>query len=160
MQRRAKKLHCGLVETYGGLLTEIDQKLQQGVDVPKCLARALVECRENEDLDDLGAAMLVSAFMIGGVETVCIYLHRPISAPFLIHNFGIDRRHNAMVLRNHPSIPEIQEKAQAELDRVVGRERLPNNDDEQRSRTFQEPVMAEHPPCNQRGLRLRRPVHP
>lgn len=110
MQRRAKKLHYGLVETYGGLLTEIDQKLQRGVDVPKCLARDLVECREKEDLDDLDAAMLVSAFMIGGVETICIYLYRPISAPFLIHNFGIDRRHNAMVLRNHPSIPRDPEK--------------------------------------------------
>lgn len=75
MQRRAKKLHCGLVETYGGLLTEIEQKLQQGVDVPKCLARALVECREKEDLDDLDAAMLVSAFMIGGVETVHTYIY-------------------------------------------------------------------------------------
>lgn len=29
-----------------------------------------------------------------------------------------------------PAYPEIQKKAQAELDSVVGRDRLPNNDDE------------------------------
>ncbi|OJJ06278.1 hypothetical protein ASPVEDRAFT_55955 [Aspergillus versicolor CBS 583.65] len=110
MQRRAKRLHCGLVETYGGLLTEIDQKLQQGVDVPRCLARSLVECREKEDLDDLDAAMLVSAFMIGGVET---------TAAIMQWFFAII-----------PAYPEIQKKAQAELDRVVGRGRLPTNDDE------------------------------
>ncbi|OJJ56443.1 hypothetical protein ASPSYDRAFT_80312 [Aspergillus sydowii CBS 593.65] len=99
MQRRAKKLHYGLVETYGGLLTEIDQKLQRGVDVPKCLARDLVECREKEDLDDLDAAMLVSAFMIGGTAAIMQWFFAII-----------------------PAYPEIQKKTQAELDRVVGRE--------------------------------------
>lgn len=70
MYRRGKKLHHELVKTYGGLLHEIDQKMQQGAEVPDCLAKTILELREKEDLDNLDRVMLASAFMIGGVETV------------------------------------------------------------------------------------------
>ncbi|PWY94256.1 cytochrome P450 [Aspergillus sclerotioniger CBS 115572] len=110
LYRRGKKLHHELVETYGGLLHEIDQKMQQGEEVPDCLAKTIVEVREKEGLDNLDMAMLASAFMIGGVETT----------------FAILQWFCALI----PAYPEIQIKAQAELERVVGRERLPTIEDQ------------------------------
>ena len=35
-----------------------------------CLAKSMVQMRKAENLDDLDMAILASAFMIGGVETV------------------------------------------------------------------------------------------
>ena len=70
MQRRGKKLHQGLVETYGGLINDIKQRLDRGVAVEDCLAKSMLQDASEEDLDDLDMSILASAFMIGGVETV------------------------------------------------------------------------------------------
>ena len=70
LYKRAKKLHEGLVETYGGFIKETERKMKEGKKVPDCLAKTMVEIRLKEDLDDLDMAILASAFMIGGVETV------------------------------------------------------------------------------------------
>lgn len=70
MHRRGKKLHKGLVETYGGLIKSVEQKMKEGKEVPDCLAKTMAEVRQKENLDDLDMAILASAFMIGGVETV------------------------------------------------------------------------------------------
>ncbi|PYI04566.1 cytochrome P450 [Aspergillus sclerotiicarbonarius CBS 121057] len=110
LYRRGKKLHRQLVETYGGLLHEIEQKMQHGVEVPDCLAKTIIEVREKESLDNLDMAMLASAFMIGGVETTA----------------AIMQWFCALI----PAYSEIQIKAQAELDRVVGRDRLPTIEDQ------------------------------
>ena len=74
MQRRGAKLHNGLVETYGGLIDEIAKKLELGIPVEDCLAKTMVQMRKDEGLDDLDMAILASAFMIGGVETVSTVL--------------------------------------------------------------------------------------
>ncbi|KAE8316489.1 cytochrome P450 [Aspergillus transmontanensis] len=79
--------------------------------VVDCLAKTMIEVRDKEDLDDLDMAILASAFMIGGVETTA----------------AIMRWFSALI----PAYPEIQQKAQEELDRVVGRDRLPGIEDEQ-----------------------------
>ena len=70
MKTRAQQLHKDLVDTYGCLINDIAKKLAWGVPVEDCLAKAMVESREEEDLDHLDMAILASAFMIGGVETV------------------------------------------------------------------------------------------
>lgn len=70
MQKRGRKLHQGLVETYGGLIKTIEQNLKDGVVVEDCLAKTMLQSRETEGLDDLDMYILASAFMIGGVETV------------------------------------------------------------------------------------------
>lgn len=70
IQKRGKKLHEGLVETYGGLVKDIEQNLKNGVAVDNCLAKTMLQSRETEGLDDLDIFILASAFMIGGVETV------------------------------------------------------------------------------------------
>jgi hypothetical protein len=70
MKTRGKKLHAGLVDTYGGMIFEIDERLKRGEHVPDCLVKTLLELREEEELDHLDMSILCSAFMIGGVETV------------------------------------------------------------------------------------------
>lgn len=70
MQIRGRKLHQSLVETYGGLIKTIEQNLKDGVEVEDCLAKTMIQNRETEGLDDLDMYILVSAFMIAGVETV------------------------------------------------------------------------------------------
>jgi len=70
MKRRAKKLHADLVDTYGGMILEIDERLKCGEDVPDCLAKTLLKIREEEELNHLDMSMLSCAFMVGGVETV------------------------------------------------------------------------------------------
>lgn len=70
MLSRGKRLHQGLVDTYGGIIEETKQKLQRGISVDACLAKSLIEMRVEESLDDLDMAIMASAFLIGGVETV------------------------------------------------------------------------------------------
>lgn len=79
MINRSQKLHQGLVETYGGLIKDMDARMKKGEQVPDCLVKTLLEAREEEDLDHLDMAILCSAFMIGGVETVRLLSHAPIS---------------------------------------------------------------------------------
>lgn len=70
MQRRGKRLHKGLVETYGGFVEETRRKMEAGEKVEPCLAKTLNEIKDEEQLDHLDMAIMASAFLIGGVETV------------------------------------------------------------------------------------------
>ncbi|KAI1499934.1 cytochrome P450 [Biscogniauxia marginata] len=110
MRSRGRKLHQDLVDTYGGMINEIGRQTDIGHHVPDCLAKSMLSVRHEEKLDDLDMAILASAFMIGGVETTA----------------SIMQWFSALI----PSYPEIQKRAHEELDRVVGRSRLPNVDDE------------------------------
>ncbi|KAF8878782.1 cytochrome P450 [Infundibulicybe gibba] len=110
MSTRGKQLHADLVETYGGMINEIDTCMKRGDNVPDCLVKTMLLTREEEELDHLDMAILCSAFMIGGVETTA----------------SIMQWFSALI----PAYPEIQAKAHAELDRVVGRGRLPTVEDE------------------------------
>ena len=73
MQKRGRNIHQGLVETYGGLIKDIERNLKEGAVVEDCLAKTMLQSRETEGLDDLDMYILASAFMIGGVETVGSY---------------------------------------------------------------------------------------
>lgn len=70
MRTRGRNLHRDLVDTYGGLIKDIEQRMQNGATVPDCLAKTMLDAREEEDLDHIDMSILASAFMIGGVETV------------------------------------------------------------------------------------------
>lgn len=70
MHSRAQKLHNDIVEGYGGLLKDVEKRMRNGEGVQECLAKTIVQVREKEKLDDLDVTFLVSAFLIGGVETV------------------------------------------------------------------------------------------
>ncbi|KAF9000908.1 cytochrome P450 [Cyathus striatus] len=107
---RGKKLHEGLVKTYGGMVKDIEHRLERGEDVPDCLAKTMLQVQKEKGLDFLDMTILCSGFMIGGVESTA----------------SIMQWFSALI----PAYPEIQAKAYEELDRVVGRDRLPNVDDE------------------------------
>ncbi|KAI9037331.1 cytochrome P450 [Aspergillus affinis] len=110
MHERGKRIHRGLVNIYGGLFKNVEKQLEEGKPVPDCLGKTMVEIQDKEQLDDLDMTMLASAFMLAGVE----------NPGALLQWFS------ALI----PTFPEVQKKAQAELDRVVGRDRLPTIDDE------------------------------
>ncbi|KUJ15845.1 cytochrome P450 [Mollisia scopiformis] len=107
---RAKNLHNDLVETYGGLIKMVEGDMASGIDVKDCLAKTMLEIRDEEQLDHLDMAILASAFMIGGVETTA----------------AVMQWFSALI----PAYPDIQQKSHEELDRVVGRDRLPTIEDE------------------------------
>ena len=70
MHARGKRLHEDLVKNYGGMIKDIEHRMKAGEQVPDCLAKTMIQARETEQLDELDMAILASAFMIGGVETV------------------------------------------------------------------------------------------
>ncbi|KAF9517507.1 hypothetical protein BS47DRAFT_1359550 [Hydnum rufescens UP504] len=111
LTNRAKKLHKDIVDTYGGMIGEIEKRMNSGQDVPRCLVKTLVEAGDQDALDHLDKVMICSAFVVGGVESIA----------FILQWFS------AIM----PSNPDIQAKAHAELDKVVGRNRLPTVDDEE-----------------------------
>ncbi|PVH91546.1 cytochrome P450, partial [Periconia macrospinosa] len=107
---RARRLHADLVEAYGGLVESTYEKMQAGAEVKDCLVKTMLLTREKESLDELDMAMLATAFMIGGVETTASVIQ--------------------WFAATIPAHPHIQQRAHDELDRVVGRDRLPTVDDE------------------------------
>jgi len=110
MKRRGKQLHAALVDTYGRQVKRIERDMKNDVHVKGCLVKTMITRRDEEQLDDLDMAMLASAFMVGGVETTA----------------SIVQWFSALI----PSHARIQRKAHEELDRVVGRSRLPTLEDE------------------------------
>ncbi|KAF8156573.1 cytochrome P450 [Crassisporium funariophilum] len=110
MKTRAEKLHADLVSTYGGMINDIDERMKQGENIPDCLVKTMLLAREEEELDHLDMSILCSAFMIGGVETTA----------------SIMQWFSALI----PAHPDVQAKAHEELDRVVGRGRMPTVEDE------------------------------
>ncbi|KAF8172650.1 cytochrome P450, partial [Pholiota molesta] len=105
-----QKLHADLVATYGGMINDIDERMKRGDEVPDCVVKTLLEAKDKQGLDDLDITIMCSGFMIGGVETTA----------------SIMQWFSALI----PAYPEIQAKAHAELDGIVGRNRLPTIDDE------------------------------
>lgn len=70
MTTRGKKLHSDLVETYGGMIKEIEARMKRGENVADCLVKTMIQTKEEEGLDHIDMSILCAAFMIGGVETV------------------------------------------------------------------------------------------
>ena len=66
MRSRARTLHSELVSVYGGLVKEIEEKMQAGGKVEDCLVKTMLLRNDKEDLDELDVTMLASVFMIGG----------------------------------------------------------------------------------------------
>ncbi|KAI0739893.1 cytochrome P450 [Daedaleopsis nitida] len=110
MTTRARKLHQEILNFNIPFLKDMETRLKRGDHVPDCLAKTLILTREAEGLDDLDVIIMCGTLIIGGVETTA-----SIQQWFAAHI---------------ADCPDIQEKAQAELDRIVGRDRLPNEEDE------------------------------
>ncbi|CAJ2509330.1 Uu.00g143560.m01.CDS01 [Anthostomella pinea] len=110
----ALRLSCEFISSREALnavmIKDIERRMQRGENVADCLSRTMLSVRGEEGLDDLDMTMGASAFMIGGVETTAS----------MIQWFS------ALI----PSHPDVQKRAQEELDRVIGRDRLPTVEDE------------------------------
>ena len=110
MINRAKKLHKGLVDTCSELIHDVERRMKAGEDVPDCMAKYLLSVKEQEGLDELDIVFICGAFMIGGVESTAA-----LKQWFAAHI---------------SAFPQMQARAQMELDSVVGRDRLPSHEDE------------------------------
>ncbi|KAL7747728.1 hypothetical protein RI367_006844 [Sorochytrium milnesiophthora] len=110
MHQRGKDLHDTLIRVYGDMIHDMEKRMAAGEQIPHCLVKDLILTREEENLDWQDMCMLASAFMIGGVETTA----------------AIMQWFAALI----PSYPDIQAKAHEELDRVIGRGRMPTLADE------------------------------
>ncbi|KAJ7473127.1 cytochrome P450 [Mycena galericulata] len=107
---RGLKLNAEITECYGGMVQDMQRRLDAGEDVPDCLIKTLLETREEEKVGTEDILMLGVAFAFGGVHSVA----------------GILQWFLAFMATN----PTIAAKAHEEIDRVVGRDRLPTLDDE------------------------------
>lgn len=79
MKTRGKKLHADLVSTYGGMITDIADRMKSGEEVPESLVKSMLLVQKEEELDHLDMSILCSAFMIGGVETVSSFFLASVS---------------------------------------------------------------------------------
>ncbi|KAI1839626.1 hypothetical protein JX266_014164 [Neoarthrinium moseri] len=127
IRSRGRRLHRDIVSTYGGMIKEMDERIQKGQDIRDCLAKSMLQARKQEDLDDLDITFLATSFMVGGVETTA----------------AVMQWFCALI----PSYPEIQRRAQYELDSVVGRSRLPGMEDE-KSLPFCRAIIKEVQRCH------------
>ncbi|THH32131.1 hypothetical protein EUX98_g2072 [Antrodiella citrinella] len=112
LKKRGRKLHDAFIEVYGALLLEVKAKMDNGEDVPDCLAKTLLLTREQEGLDWEDMCMLIAVFVLGGVHSTA----------------GIIQWFMALL----PAHPEVQRRAHEELDAVVGQDSWPTAEDEAR----------------------------
>ncbi|KAJ6267324.1 cytochrome P450 [Bipolaris maydis] len=109
-KRRGNELHGALMDTYCRQLERVQRDIENDVHAGDCLVKTMITRKEKDQLDDLDMTMLASAFMLDGINTTGSIIQW-FSAPI-------------------PSYLHVQRWAHEELDRVVGRDRLPNLGDE------------------------------
>ncbi|KAJ4466766.1 cytochrome P450 [Lentinula aciculospora] len=110
MRTRAHNLRRDFLEVYGSMILRVKAKLDAGEFVPDCFVKTMLQNQEKGKLDWDDLCMLSAVFTLGGVHSLS----------------GIILWFLALI----PSHPEVALRAQEELDRVVGRDRLPTVDDE------------------------------
>ena len=125
---RARKLHDGFIDVYGSMVRRFQNLMDSGEEVPDCLVKTLLKSQEDEKLDWEDLCMLLAVFTLGGVHSVswtlsCISMKLSHDSA---QTSGIIQWFLALI----PSHPHVAAKAYEELDRVVGRERFPNAEDE------------------------------
>ncbi|KDR71505.1 hypothetical protein GALMADRAFT_143768 [Galerina marginata CBS 339.88] len=108
--RRGHQLHNNLVTVYGDMILNFKARMAAGEPVPDCLVKTLLENQETEKLDWEDLCMLSAVFTLGGVHSTS----------------GIIQWFLALI----PSHSEVLIRAHEELDRVIGRGRWPNAEDE------------------------------
>ncbi|KAJ7062710.1 cytochrome P450 [Mycena amicta] len=107
---RAKNLNAEMIEVYGGIIQDVQDRLDRGEEVPDCLMKHLLEVGPSEGFEKEDILMLAVAFAI---------LTSILTAGILQWFIAFMATH-----------PAVAAAAHAELDQVVGRDRLPTSDDE------------------------------
>ncbi|KAF9487753.1 cytochrome P450 [Pleurotus eryngii] len=119
MTSRGENLHRDLIETYGGMALALEQHVKRGEIAPGALRRQSWRRGRRRNCITWTYRWLCSALMIGGLLDYVLACVEGETASVILWFSGL-------VLAR----PEIQAKAQAELDHVVGRDRLPALEDE------------------------------
>jgi len=109
IRKKAKELHRKEKELYMGHWLKAKQETLAGT-IMRCFAEDLVEVQKKEGFDDDQACYITGTLLEAGSDTTSSTLYAFVQA---------------MVL-----YPEVQKKAQEEIDRVVGSKRMPTMDDE------------------------------
>ncbi|KAH9975033.1 cytochrome P450 [Lactifluus volemus] len=129
MRSRGRRLHDRIVEVYGAMIMRVKARMDAGEDVPDCLVKTLLLTQEEEKLSWEDLCMLSVVFTIGGVFS---------TSGFILWFLAL-----------MSSRPEVQARAHAELDAVVGRDYWPTAEDEQSLpyiRAIIKEVQRAHPP--------------
>jgi cytochrome P450 len=108
---RARRLHDGIMDVYGAMIMRVKARMDAGEDVPDCLVKTLLLTQEQEKLDWEDMCMLAAAFNLGGIHSTS----------------GVILWFLALI----SSHPEVQARAHAELDGVLGRDAWPSEEDSQ-----------------------------
>nr|GAT55589.1 cytochrome P450 [Mycena chlorophos] len=111
--QRAATLNAEMNDQYGGMIAAMQAKLDAGLgaEIPDCAMKHLLEGAAQEGgWESEDVLMLAVAFAFGGVHSIAGILQWFIA-----------------FMATHPAVAAA---AHAELDQVVGRDRLPNNEDE------------------------------
>ncbi|KAK6447166.1 hypothetical protein FP744_10003416 [Trichoderma asperellum] len=109
MKRQAKELHKKEMDMYLNLWLEAKQSYKSGT-YKDCICVSLAQQQDKNGFTDEQAAYVAGSFLEAGSDTTSSTLYGFIQAMILF--------------------PEVQRKAQAEIDRVIGPDRLPTLDDE------------------------------
>jgi cytochrome P450 len=110
IRSQGRNLRKDFIDVYGAMIQKVKDSLEAGEKVPDCLVKKLLEVQETEKLSWTDLCELATAFVTGGTFSTSGTLQ--------------------WFLAIMPSHPEIQARAQEELDRVVGRQRWPTFEDE------------------------------
>ncbi|KAF4624844.1 hypothetical protein G7Y89_g13323 [Cudoniella acicularis] len=108
-QAQARRMHEKEKNLYVGHWLIAKQSIQDGTAKPSFSAD-LIRLQEKEGFSDAQASYITGSLLEAGSDTTSSTLYGFVQAMLLF--------------------PEVQKKAQAEIDRVVGTERLPTMDDE------------------------------
>ncbi|KAJ7876629.1 cytochrome P450 [Mycena leptocephala] len=109
---RGLALNADITRVYGGMIQDMQRRLDSSEYIPDCLIKTLLETQHKENLETEDIIMLAVAFAFGGV-------HSASNSP-----------DNSVVPGFHAAYPSIAAAAHAEVDHVVGREHLPTIADE------------------------------
>lgn len=63
-------IHLMRIISPGAMVLQFQARMDAGEDVPDCLAKTLIETREEQNLDWEDVCMLSAVFTLGGVHSV------------------------------------------------------------------------------------------
>lgn len=107
-QKKAKQLHKAEKELYLSHWMKAKEEIKAGTITP-CFCVGMAKAQEQEGFDDAQAAYISGTVLEAGSDTTSSTLYAFVQAMLLF--------------------PEVQRKAQSEIDRVVGSDRLPTMED-------------------------------
>lgn len=102
---RAQRLHEGLFTACGALVSDVERRRKAGENVPDSLVKQLLKAKEQRSLDGYEVVVLCFELVVSGVHKTAALIARFVAE-----------------IAEHP---EVQVRAHAELDQVVGRDRIP-----------------------------------